>query len=229
MSSASFLIRLADVLQRAGVRRGADELAFRCADGYTSALSLDDARDPSVLLAIGQNGRPLTRDHGFPCRLRVPSLYGMKNPKWLQRIELRRSHLSAYWVKRGWSDRAVVRTSSRIEVATDAGVGQPPLDRGSGLGRRQTDICGGGLRRRRQDVAARATADAPVPAGMDPVGLPLHAHTRGSADDQVPRDRRHGADTGPSATPAPPIGSIRIPRGPAQGHMSRSAGPAAPV
>ena len=124
-SSAWTGVRLADVLRRAGVRRGANELAFKCADGYTSALSLDDARDPGVLLAIGQNGRPLTRDHGYPCRLRVPSLYGMKNPKWLKQIELRRSHLTAYWVKRGWSDRAVVRTASRIDVASDARVGRP--------------------------------------------------------------------------------------------------------
>lgn len=118
-------VRMADVLRRAGVRPGAGELGFRCADGYTSALSLAQARDPSVLLAIAQNGRPLTQAHGFPCRLRVPALYGMKNPKWLVAIEVRRSRLAAYWVRRGWSDTAVVRTASRIDVAPDAQAGRP--------------------------------------------------------------------------------------------------------
>lgn len=117
-------VRLADLLQRAEVRPGADEVVFRCADGYTSALSLEQARRAEVLVAIAQDGRPLTSAHGFPCRLRVPALYGMKNPKWLERIELRRTPYTAYWVRRGWSDRAVVRTMARIDVASDATVGQ---------------------------------------------------------------------------------------------------------
>ncbi len=118
-------VRLADLLRRAGPHSSADQLAFRCADGYTSALSLDDGLDPSVLVAIAQNGQPLTQAHGFPCRLRVPALYGMKNPKWLRSIEVRRSHLTADWVKRGWSDAAMVRTASRIDIAPDARIGQP--------------------------------------------------------------------------------------------------------
>jgi len=118
-------VRLADLLQRAGVKPGAGEVVFRCADGYTSALTLAQARSPDVLLAIAQDGRPLLPVHGFPCRLRVPALYGMKNPKWLERIELRRTPFVAYWVQRGWSDRAVVRTMARIDVSPDARVGQP--------------------------------------------------------------------------------------------------------
>lgn len=117
-------VRLGDLLQRAGVRPGADEVVFRSTDGYTSSLRIEQARGPDVLVAIAQGGRPLSRAHGFPCRLRVPALYGMKNPKWLERIELRRTPVAAYWVRRGWSDRAVVRTMSRIDVAPDARLGQ---------------------------------------------------------------------------------------------------------
>ena len=122
-SSAWTGVRLADVLERARVRAGAGVVLFRCADGYTSTLRLDQARAADVLLAIGQNGKPLTRAHGFPCRLRIPALYGMKNPKWIERIEVRRAPFRAYWVERGWSDTAVVRTASRIDVAPDARVG----------------------------------------------------------------------------------------------------------
>jgi len=66
-------VRLADLLQRAEVRPGADAIVFRCADGYTSALRLEQARSAEVLVAIAQDGRPLTSAHGFPCRLRVPA------------------------------------------------------------------------------------------------------------------------------------------------------------
>jgi DMSO/TMAO reductase YedYZ molybdopterin-dependent catalytic subunit len=74
-------IRLGDVLSRAGVREGAVDVVFRCADGYSASLPVAAAQDPSVLLALGQNGRPLAWEHGFPCRVRAPGFYGVKNPK----------------------------------------------------------------------------------------------------------------------------------------------------
>jgi hypothetical protein len=74
--------------------------------------------DPAVLIAVSQNGEPLTKDHGFPCRLRVPQIYGMKNVKWVTSIEVVDYDYQGYWMERGWSDEAVVRTESRIDVPT---------------------------------------------------------------------------------------------------------------
>jgi DMSO/TMAO reductase YedYZ molybdopterin-dependent catalytic subunit len=79
------------------------------------------AMDPSVLLAVSQNGRPLAREHGFPCRVRIPRLYGMENVKWLESIEVVRSDYAGYWQERGWNDTAEVRTQSRIDVAGEDG------------------------------------------------------------------------------------------------------------
>jgi hypothetical protein len=110
-------VRLADVLEAAGVRTNAMDVVFRAADGYTDSIPLEVARDPAVLLAIAQNGEPLTQDHGFPCRVRIPAIYGMKNVKWLLGIEAVARDYKGYWMKRGWSDRAVVKTQSRIDVA----------------------------------------------------------------------------------------------------------------
>ena len=87
---------------------------FRCADGYASSLPLRAALDPSVLLAIAQNGEPLAWEHGFPCRVRAPAFYGVKNAKWLQEIELVPFEFKDYWTIRGWSDTAVVRTESPV-------------------------------------------------------------------------------------------------------------------
>jgi DMSO/TMAO reductase YedYZ molybdopterin-dependent catalytic subunit len=112
-------VRLADVLEEAGPLEGAFDVVFRAADGYSDSIPLDLARRPHVLLAVSQNDRPLTQEHGFPCRVRIPSIYGMKNVKWLESIEVVESDYKGYWQERGWSDDATVRTQSRIDVAGD--------------------------------------------------------------------------------------------------------------
>lgn len=111
-------VRMKDVLDAAGVKDGAVDVVLYAADHYSDSIPIDMARDPSVLLAVSQNGAPLRREHGFPCRVRVPQIYGMKNVKWLERIEVVPSDYRGYWMQRGWSDVALVRTESRIDVPT---------------------------------------------------------------------------------------------------------------
>jgi len=121
-------VRLRDVLEEAGVRDGVVDLVLRGADGYSDSIPLDVAMDEHVLVAVSQNGEPLTQAHGFPVRLRIPAIYGMKNVKWLESIELVTTDYQGYWMDRGWSDEAVVKTESRIDVVGDDGsamVGEP--------------------------------------------------------------------------------------------------------
>lgn len=113
-------VRLRDLLDAAGPLPGALDVVFRAADGYSDSITLETARSPSVLLAFAQNRRPLTQEHGFPCRVRVPSTYGMKNVKWVESIEVVARDYKGYWMERGWSDLALVRTQSRIDVAGDS-------------------------------------------------------------------------------------------------------------
>ena len=113
-------VPLGEVLRRAAVKDGAVDLALSCADGYTVSIPLERALEPSALLAIAQNDEPLTIEHGFPCRLRVPRLYGMMNAKWLERIEVVGADYRGYWAKRGWSDVGTVRTQSRIDTVSPA-------------------------------------------------------------------------------------------------------------
>jgi DMSO/TMAO reductase YedYZ molybdopterin-dependent catalytic subunit len=110
-------VRLMDLLDAVVPQRGAVDVVFRAADGYSDSIPIELARDPQVILAVSQNGAPLTREHGFPCRVRVPPIYGMKNVKWLQAVEVVDSDYQGYWQTRGWSDDATVKTSSRIDVA----------------------------------------------------------------------------------------------------------------
>jgi DMSO/TMAO reductase YedYZ molybdopterin-dependent catalytic subunit len=109
-------IPVPDILNRAGVRPDAREVVFRAAGGYSDSLSIDQAMDPSTLIAIGMNDRVLPRAHGFPARLLSTGTYGMKNPKWLMGIEVIGHVYDGYWEQRGWSKRALVKTGSRIDT-----------------------------------------------------------------------------------------------------------------
>ena len=110
-------VRLADLLAVAGVQEGADELILRAADNYSDSFPLEAAQREGTIVAYLQNGETLTRDHGFPARVLVPGIYGMKNVKWVVEIELANQDYLGYWQTRGWSDVAEVRTMSRIDTA----------------------------------------------------------------------------------------------------------------
>lgn len=118
-------VRLRELLAAAVPRSHAREIVFECADGYTAALPLEQAIHPSVLVAIAQNGRSLTREHGFPCRLRAPAFYGIKNPKWIESIVLTDERFEGYWQRQGWTDTALVRTEARIDAPDVAAAGEP--------------------------------------------------------------------------------------------------------
>ncbi|WP_439654083.1 molybdopterin-dependent oxidoreductase [Streptacidiphilus melanogenes] len=112
-------VSLADLLRETGVRRGAEQLIGRSADGMTIGTPVElvlDGRD--ALLAVGMNGEPLPVAHGFPCRSLVPGLFGYTSAtKWLVDLELTTfAGLDPYWVRRGWDRTGLVRTASRIEV-----------------------------------------------------------------------------------------------------------------
>ena len=67
-----------------------------------------NARPDEFLLVYEMNGKPLTRDHGYPIRMAEIGKYGYKWCKWLTKITLHgddyKGHYEAY---RGWSDTAV--------------------------------------------------------------------------------------------------------------------------
>ena len=109
-------IPLVDLLQRAGVKTGAAKIVFHAADDYTDSIHLAKAIEPTTLLAIRMNGDTLPQEHGFPVRMLVPGIYGMKHCKWLTHIEVVNYDYQGYWQQRGWSDAAPVRMTSRIDT-----------------------------------------------------------------------------------------------------------------
>jgi DMSO/TMAO reductase YedYZ molybdopterin-dependent catalytic subunit len=110
---------LASLLRAARPRAGADQLLCTSTDGFTSGTPLAtvlDGRD--ALLAVAMNGAPLPVAHGFPVRMVTPGLYGyVSATKWVTDIKVTTFRGNyAYWAQRGWSQRAPIKTESRIDV-----------------------------------------------------------------------------------------------------------------
>jgi DMSO/TMAO reductase YedYZ molybdopterin-dependent catalytic subunit len=100
----------------------ATHLKIHGGDQFDETISLDlIASDPRVMMCYAWADQPLTQRHGFPLRIHIPDLYGMKQPKWITRIEFIEGDQEGYWVRRGWDKEARVRTTSVIDtVATEA-------------------------------------------------------------------------------------------------------------
>jgi DMSO/TMAO reductase YedYZ molybdopterin-dependent catalytic subunit len=114
-------VPLVDILDRARPTADAEQIVGRDVDGFTVGFPLEAAFDGrDALVAVGMNGEPLPFEHGFPARLVVAGLYGyVSATKWLSEIELTGwDEFDAYWVPRGWSKEAPIKTQSRIDTPT---------------------------------------------------------------------------------------------------------------
>jgi len=127
-------IRLDTFLQKAGgVKAGATKIVLHAYDDYTDSIHLSKALEPTTLVAVRMNGVTLPDGHGYPARVLVPGIYGMKHVKWLTEIEVVNYDYQGYWQQRGWSDAAPVLLTSRIDT---------PLDGASVSAHKRTYIAG---------------------------------------------------------------------------------------
>jgi len=108
-------VKLADLLDAAGVQRGARAITFRSFDGvYTESLTLEQARRPDVLVAYRMQGKRISSTHGGPVRIYVAPMYGYKSLKWLDAIEVVDEVEPGYWEVRGYDvDAWIGRSNGR--------------------------------------------------------------------------------------------------------------------
>jgi DMSO/TMAO reductase YedYZ molybdopterin-dependent catalytic subunit len=106
-------VRIRDVLAAADLHPSSAALSFVSAERpYVDSLTLEQALLPDVMLAWGMDGRPLTRPHGAPMRLVMPSMYGYKSVKWVERIVVTRAPEVGYWEQRGYDRDAWIGRSN---------------------------------------------------------------------------------------------------------------------
>jgi DMSO/TMAO reductase YedYZ molybdopterin-dependent catalytic subunit len=109
--------RLRDVLAEIDIPASATHLRITSADNFDEFVSLEAIRsDERILLCYDWAGQPLTQKHGFPLRVFIPDVYGMKQPKWITGMEFTDSDSGGYWVRRGWDSVARVNTTSVIDT-----------------------------------------------------------------------------------------------------------------
>lgn len=96
--------RLSNFLGLIGADTSARFLAVTCADDYYETLDMATALHPQTLLCWEMYDRPLTREHGAPLRLNVPTKIGYKQAKYL--IDLKVTNVIdkvGYWEDQGYS------------------------------------------------------------------------------------------------------------------------------
>ncbi len=106
-------VRFHDLLAEAKPLPHARALRFVSAEEpYDDYLDLRQVALPDVMLAYELDGEALPRVHGAPARVVIPEMYGYKNVKWVERIELVGSPGAGYWEQRGYDVNAWVGRSN---------------------------------------------------------------------------------------------------------------------
>jgi DMSO/TMAO reductase YedYZ molybdopterin-dependent catalytic subunit len=110
-------VSLRRLLPDLGLQPEAMHLKIRSADGFYEVVPLEIVRsDERVMLAYAWDGVPLPVRHGFPLRIYIPDVYGMKQPKWIETIEATDLWEPGYWVVRGWDEVARMKATSVIDT-----------------------------------------------------------------------------------------------------------------
>ena len=96
--------RLSDFLKAIGADTDSRFITVECADAYYESLDMATALHPQTLLCYEMYGRPLTREHGSPLRLQIPTKIGYKQAKYLTSLKVTNVlDKAGYWEDQGYS------------------------------------------------------------------------------------------------------------------------------
>jgi DMSO/TMAO reductase YedYZ molybdopterin-dependent catalytic subunit len=97
--------RLSDFLNSIGADTTARFVTVECADDYYESLDMATALHPQTLLCYEMYGQPLTREHGAPLRLTIPTKVGYKQAKYLTELKVTNVlERVGYWEDQGYSE-----------------------------------------------------------------------------------------------------------------------------
>lgn len=97
--------RLSDFLAMIGADTSSRFVSVQCADDYYESLDMATALHPQTLLCWEMYERPLTREHGAPLRLSIPTKVGYKQAKYLTDLKVTNViEKVGYWEDQGYSD-----------------------------------------------------------------------------------------------------------------------------
>ena len=108
-------VRLAQLIDRNSLPANVVEAALIGVEGHDDSLQLDYAFGEHALLAVGMNGKTLSRTHGFPLRLLAPSYYGCRNVKWIGEIRFVTRPYYGTWQRLGYTKEPLIHICSHID------------------------------------------------------------------------------------------------------------------
>ena len=98
-------VLFSDLVAAAKPKPDARFVMAHCYGDYSINLPLDVAMEEGIF-AHKQNGEEISKDHGWPLRLIVPSRYAWKSAKWVNGIELMAEDAPGFWEQRGYNNNA---------------------------------------------------------------------------------------------------------------------------
>lgn len=98
--------RLSNFLNMIGADTTAKYVTVACADDYYESLDMETALHPQTLLCWEMYDQPLTREHGAPVRLQIPTKIGYKQAKYLTDLKVTNvlDGKVGYWEDQGYSE-----------------------------------------------------------------------------------------------------------------------------
>jgi DMSO/TMAO reductase YedYZ molybdopterin-dependent catalytic subunit len=96
--------RLSDFLRLVGANTTAGFIYIKCTNDYYSSIDMATALHPQTLMCYEMYDQPLTREHGAPLRLQIPTRIGYQQAKYL--TDLRVTNILervGYWEDQGYS------------------------------------------------------------------------------------------------------------------------------
>ena len=85
---------------------GARFAVAQAEQGFTANIPLAGLEEETSLIVYEADGEPLTKEHGWPVRLVVPSRYFWKSAKWLRGILVQEHDEPGFWERYGYHNDA---------------------------------------------------------------------------------------------------------------------------
>ncbi len=108
-------IRLTALMEAVQVSKKAGYVIFEAHAGYTSNITINEAKKDNVILAHTFSDERLHKQHGAPLRALVPDRYFYKSAKWLRAIKFSVRDEPGYWEQGGFSNSADPWTEDRYD------------------------------------------------------------------------------------------------------------------
>ncbi len=109
-------IRLRDLLEKTGYNSDARWVLIRSAAGYSTTLPLEEALADDTFIILYIDGKPLSKENGYPARIFNPRLYGWKSAKWITEIIILDKYMDGFWEALAYHERGYVEAEERFKI-----------------------------------------------------------------------------------------------------------------